>query len=38
MIWRCADFEFDTKMTIVMGILNVTPDTFSDGGTNADHD
>ena len=32
MIWRCADFEFDTKMPIVMGILNVTPDSFSDGG------
>ena len=38
MIWRCADFEFDTKMPIVMGILNVTPDSFSDGGTHADHD
>lgn len=32
MIWRCAQFEFDTKMPIVMGILNVTPDSFSDGG------
>ncbi len=32
MIWRCASFEFDTKMPIVMGILNVTPDSFSDGG------
>ncbi len=38
MIWRCSRFEFDTKMPIVMGILNVTPDSFSDGGTHADHD
>ncbi|MEG0991139.1 MAG: dihydropteroate synthase [Gordonibacter sp.] len=32
MIWRCATHEFDTKMPVVMGILNVTPDSFSDGG------
>lgn len=32
MIWRCSTFEFDTKMPMVMGILNVTPDSFSDGG------
>ena len=32
MIWRCATYEFDTRMPIVMGILNVTPDSFSDGG------
>lgn len=32
MIWRCSTFEFDTKMPILMGILNVTPDSFSDGG------
>lgn len=38
MIWRCADFEFDTKMPIVMGILNVTPDSFSDGGEHEDVD
>ena len=38
MIWRCADFEFDTKMPIVMGILNVTPDSFSDGGEYEDVD
>ena len=33
MNWHCADFDFDTKMPIVMGILNVTPDSFSDGGS-----
>ena len=32
MMWRCADYSFDTRMPIVMGILNVTPDSFSDGG------
>ncbi len=26
------DFDFDGKHTYVMGILNVTPDSFSDGG------
>lgn len=32
MIWRCSTYEFDTRMPIIMGILNVTPDSFSDGG------
>lgn len=32
MIWNCSNFSFDTKVPIVMGILNVTPDSFSDGG------
>jgi dihydropteroate synthase len=36
MIWHCASYSFDTKMPIVMGILNVTPDSFSDGGSYAD--
>lgn len=35
MIWHCASYSFDTKMPIVMGILNVTPDSFSDGGAYA---
>ena len=26
------EFEFDKPHTYVMGILNVTPDSFSDGG------
>lgn len=34
MIWRCSTFKFDTKMPIIMGILNVTPDSFSDGGAH----
>lgn len=33
MIWRCGARTFDlTKKTLVMGIVNVTPDSFSDGG------
>jgi dihydropteroate synthase len=32
MIWHCGNFDFDTQTPIIMGILNVTPDSFSDGG------
>lgn len=32
MIWHCGAYDFDTRMPILMGILNVTPDSFSDGG------
>lgn len=32
MIWHCGEFEFDTQTPVIMGILNVTPDSFSDGG------
>jgi dihydropteroate synthase len=36
MLWRCRDRVFDlTERTLVMGILNVTPDSFSDGGRYA---
>ncbi|MBQ3106697.1 MAG: dihydropteroate synthase [Eggerthellaceae bacterium] len=38
MIWQCASYSFDTKMPVIMGILNVTPDSFSDGGDYADFD
>jgi len=32
-IWRCRDLTFDlSDRVLVMGILNVTPDSFSDGG------
>ena len=33
MTWQCGTFEFDERMPIIMGILNVTPDSFSDGGS-----
>ena len=38
MIWNCGPYKFDTRMPIVMGILNVTPDSFSDGGSYAGED
>ena len=34
MMWKCGSFEFDTRKPVIMGILNVTPDSFSDGGTH----
>ena len=37
MIWRCRDTTFDlTERVLVMGIINVTPDSFSDGGRYLD--
>lgn len=30
--WRCAGELVDLERPVVMGILNVTPDSFSDGG------
>ncbi len=38
-VWRAGSFEFSLKETapvIVMGIVNVTPDSFSDGGQHYD--
>lgn len=32
--WKCADVVFDLEEPIIMGILNVTPDSFSDGGAH----
>jgi dihydropteroate synthase len=33
LIWRCRDQVFDlSERTLVMGVVNVTPDSFSDGG------
>ena len=36
MIWQTARFEIDLARPRVMGIVNVTPDSFSDGGLHAD--
>jgi dihydropteroate synthase len=30
--WRCGRFKLTLDVPLVMGILNVTPDSFSDGG------
>ncbi len=35
-IWRCGRFELDLTEPLVMGIVNVTPDSFSDGGEHDD--
>lgn len=36
-IWRCRDHTLDlTRRGEIMGILNVTPDSFSDGGAHRD--
>ncbi|MCL2632486.1 MAG: dihydropteroate synthase, partial [Coriobacteriia bacterium] len=32
MIWQCSRFTFDLSEPIITGIVNVTPDSFSDGG------
>lgn len=32
MMWHCGKFEFDTSTPTIMGVLNITPDSFSDGG------
>jgi dihydropteroate synthase len=34
--WLTTRFELDLSQPIVMGIVNVTPDSFSDGGQHAD--
>lgn len=37
LIWRCRDRTLDlSRQGSIMGILNVTPDSFSDGGSHAD--
>ncbi len=36
MMWKCGTFQFDSRVPSIMGILNVTPDSFSDGGEHAD--
>src|SRR5512139_3313616 len=35
-VWRTARFDIDLARPRVMGIVNVTPDSFSDGGRFAD--
>lgn len=36
--WRCGRYELSLSRPRIMGILNVTPDSFSDGGENVDAD
>ena len=37
-VLRCGRFTFDLARPLVMGILNVTPDSFSDGGRYLDRE
>jgi dihydropteroate synthase len=37
MLWQCRGHAFDLEgRTLVMGVVNVTPDSFSDGGRHLD--
>ena len=38
MNFRCGHFNFDLSRPLVMGIVNVTPDSFSDGGLHLQRD
>jgi len=38
MIWQTSRFELDLAQPRIMGIVNVTPDSFSDGGHHASTD
>ena len=35
--WQCGSRVLDLAQPVVMGVLNVTPDSFSDGGRFVDH-
>ena len=35
---QCGRFSLDLDSPVVMGVLNVTPDSFSDGGRFVDAD
>ena len=37
-MWKAGQFELDLSRPLVMAILNVTPDSFSDGGCYLSHD
>ncbi len=32
LVWRARDVVWELDRTLIMGIVNVTPDSFSDGG------
>ncbi len=36
--WRCGKHVLTFDRPRIMGVLNVTPDSFSDGGKNLDHE
>jgi dihydropteroate synthase len=32
LMWRCGRFDLDLRRPLIMGVVNITPDSFSDGG------
>jgi dihydropteroate synthase len=38
LLWHCGPHRIDLSMPKIMGVVNVTPDSFSDGGRYARHD
>ena len=36
--WRCGKYELSFDRPRIMGVLNVTPDSMSDGGEHFDQD
>ncbi|CAG9933726.1 dihydropteroate synthase [Candidatus Nitrotoga arctica] len=38
MLLHCGSFKLDLSRTLVMGIVNITPDSFYDGGRHSQHD
>lgn len=37
-VWRCGKYELKFDRPRIMGVLNVTPDSYSDGGEHLDTD
>src|SRR5258706_7054449 len=37
-VWRCGRRLFALERPLIMGIVNIPPDSFSDGGRFFDHD
>jgi dihydropteroate synthase len=35
-VWRCSGYELGLDTPLVMGVVNATPDSFSDGGLHDD--
>ncbi|MFZ9085837.1 MAG: dihydropteroate synthase, partial [Steroidobacteraceae bacterium] len=35
-VLQCGEYRLDLTQPVVMGVLNVTPDSFSDGGAYPD--
>ena len=35
--WRCRDQKLVLSEPVIMGVMNITPDSFSDGGNFLEH-